>query len=283
MRGTIKKPTGAADVAQLLSQAASLSSQAADLAQHGQVDEALMLEQKADELRKQARKIASDTQKRESMPAAASVKEGVQPGADRGLGARAATIAALGELSVPSSPRTIADYAWARYGTRIDHRALPSLRRDEARSWSSTKSIRPVYVVPALEGNRFLPVRAKLALSDWPLERRMLGPWSERTDHLRATVHVAKQLAWLRNADPQAAARLELLLATYVASSFGTAQNDKSLDPAKVERAASAELETLGESDSRWRIDAAERARSLLSEEQLLWGASLPRIVAGRP
>ena len=164
-----------------------------------------------------------------------------------------------------------------RYGTQIDHRALPSLRRDEARSWSSTKSIRPVYVVPALEGNRFLPVRAKLALSDWSLERRLLGPWSERTDHLRATVQVAKLLLWLKEAEPQAAERLQTLLAMYAASSFGTAVNDKSPDPATIERAATAELDTIGESDRHWRTEAADRARRFLTDEQQLWGASLPR------
>ncbi len=278
MRGTTNHPKAGADIAQLLSQAAGLSRQAAELAERGQVNEALQIEQEADQIRRQARKVAADEQKNAAAPAAQSP----QAGENKGLGLRAATIAALGELAVPSSPRAISEYVSARYGTQIDHRALPSLRRDEARSWSSTKSIRPVYVVPALEGNRFLPVRAKLALSDWPLERRLLGPWSERTDHLRATVQVVKLLLWLKKADPQAAERLQTLLAMYAASSFGTAVNDKSPDPAKIERAATAELDTLGESDRRWRSEAADRARSFLTDEQLLWGASLPRIVATR-
>ncbi len=138
-------------------------------------------------------------------------------------------------------------------------------------------------MVPALEGNRFLPVRAKLALSDWPLERRLLGPWSERTDHLRATVQVAKQLSWLKKADPLASERLQALLAMYAASSFGTGIHEKSPDPEMIERAATAELETLGVSDSQWRSEAADRARRFLNDEQQLWGASLPRVVAIRP
>jgi hypothetical protein len=276
MRGSNRNPDVGTGIAQLLSRAAGLSRQAAELAEHGQVNEALQLEQEADQIRKQARKSAADAQKK----VAPSASQAAQASAEKGLGLRAATIAALGELGVPSSPRAIGEYVSARYGMQIDHRALPSLRRDEARSWTSTKSVRPVYVVPALEGNRFLPVRAKIALSDWPLERRLLGPWSERTDHLRATVQVAKQLLWLRKADPQAAERLQTLLAMYAASSFGAALSDKSPDPIKIERAATAELDTLGESDRRWRSEAAERARSFLTDEQLLWGASLPRIVA---
>ena len=280
MRGSVKESLTGMGVAQLLSQAAGLSQQAAKLAAGGRVTEALKLEQEADKLRKRARKIASQIETGRGGEAG-FVKQSM-PSPERGLGARVSTIAALSELGVPSSPRAIAEYVWARYGTRIDHRALPSLRRDEIRSWSSTKSIRPVYVVPALKGNRFLPVRAKLALSDWPLERRLLGPWSERADHLRATVQVAKQIVWLKGADPQAAERLESLLVMYVASSFGTSARDKSLDPAKVERAANAELNAIGESDSRWRAEAAERARGFLNEEQFLWGASLPQIVTSR-
>jgi len=276
MQGLTSTFKAGTDIARLLSEAAGLSRQAAELAERGQVNQALQLEQEADQIRKQARKVAADVQKKAAVVATSTS----QAGTEKGLGLRSATIAALGELGVPSSPRIIGEYVSARYGTQIDHRALPSLRRDEARSWSSTKSIRPVYVVPALEGNRFLPVRAKLALSDWPLERRLLGPWSERTDHLRATVQVAKQLVWLKKADPRAGERMQTLLAMYAASSFGIAPNDKSPDPAKIERAATAELDTLGESDRMWRSEAAERARGFLTDEQLLWGASLPRIVA---
>jgi len=272
MRRSPRKPNAAAEeVAQLLSRAADLSRQAADEAHRGRVNEALKLERDAEELRKRARKVASRVE-------AATDDVVSQTSSERGPSARASTIAALGELGVPSSPRAIAEYAWARYGTRIDHRALPSLRRDEVRSWSSTKSIRPVYIVPALEGNRFLPVRAKLTLSDWPFERRVIGPWSERTDHLRATIQIAKQVIWLRGVDPEAAKRSQSLLAMYTSSS----QNDKALDPAKVEQAAAAELDVIGEPDRRWRDQAAERARGFLNEEQLLWGAELPRIVTAR-
>lgn len=278
MQGSPKSQNAGTDLAQLLSRAAELLRQAADVAVHGKLDEALQLEQEADQIRRQARKIATESQKK----AAASALLPNQATSDKGLGLRAATIAALGELSVPSSPRTIAEYVSARYGTEIDHRALPSLRRDEARSWSSVKSNRPVYVVPALEGNRFLPVRAKLALSDWALERRLLGPWSERTDHLRATVQVAKQFLWLKKADRMAAERMQTLLAMYAASSFGAALHDKPADPDKVERAAIAELDTIGESDRQWRTEAAARARRFLNEEQMMWGASLPQVVAGR-
>jgi hypothetical protein len=264
------------DVAQLLSQAAVLSRQAADLAERGAVNEALELEREADQLRKRARKIASKINTNQRAAPSGPVESVAQANAERGPGARANTIAALGELGVPSSPRVIAEYVWARYGTRIDHRALPSLRRDEVRSWSSMKSIRPVYVVPALEGTRFLPVRAKLALSDWALERRVIGPWSERVDHLCATIQIAKQVIWLMSIDPEAAHRLEFLLTMYATT---TSTHDKPFDPAKVEQTANAELAAIGESDRRWRIEAAEKARSYLTEDQQLWGTSLPRIV----
>src|SRR5579863_2440436 len=141
MQGSTNQPTAGTAIAQLLSKAAELSRNAADLAQCGQVEQALQIEQEADQIRKQARKVAVDTQRK---AAGTTVTQGGQFSTDKGPGLRAATIAALGELAVPSAPRTISEYVLARYGTEIDHRALPSLRRDEARSWSSPKSIRPV-------------------------------------------------------------------------------------------------------------------------------------------
>ena len=272
MRGT---PSGT-DVAQLLSEAADLSRRAADLAKKGRVDDALEVERQADEIRKRARRIAAQSVPEGREPAAPPI---LKSDAERGPSARSSTIAALAELGVPTSPRALADYAFARFGTKIDHRALPSLRRDEVRAWASTRSNRAVYIVPALEGNRFLPVRAKLTLSEWPIERRLIGPWSERTDHLRATLQIAKQVLWLKRVEPSAGKRLEMLLAAYAASVLGAAQPRGSLDIAQVEKAANGELAEIGEADLRWRSEAAERARSFLNEEQLLWGASLPEIV----
>jgi hypothetical protein len=148
-------------------------------------------------------------------------------------------------------------------------------------SWSSPRTARTIYLVPALDGERFLAVRGKLSLAAWPLERRIVGPWSERADHLRATIQLASQLAWLSGVEPESAERLRKLVASYASSIPGSVIEGELLDSARVEEAAQAELNIIREQDARWRAEAAERARRLLGEEQLLWGASLPRVVHG--
>jgi hypothetical protein len=259
----------ASDVATLLAQAANISHRAADLAAEGRVDAALELEREADELRKRARLI-----KRPERRSAAN-----ESPTETGQSARAVTIAALGEIGVPASPRAIAEYAWVRFGTRLDHRALASLRRDEWRAWSSPRSFRAVYLVPALEGHRFLAVRGKLARSDWSLDRRLIGPWSERADHLTATLHLARQLQWLSSVEPRAADRLGNLLRVYSATVGGAPHQGDLVDAKEIERSAQAELGVIGDRDATWRSEASERATGLLNEQQLLWGATPPRLV----
>jgi hypothetical protein len=262
-------PSQTSDIAALLAQAAKVAQQAAKLAATGRVTEALDLDRQADALRQKAREVAAE-------PVAEVSRD---DGSDRAQSARAMTIAALGEIGVPSSPRAIAEYAWARFRTRLDYRGLASLRRDEWRAWSSPRSSRAVYLVPALEGQRFLAVRGKLALSDWPLERRLIGPWSERADHLVATLHLAKQLEWLSRIDPAGAEGLRTLVRLHAATVSGVPHERDAVDAHQIQHAIEAELAVIGDRDIEWRTEAAQRAVGFLTEEQQLWGAALPRIV----
>jgi hypothetical protein len=165
----------------------------------------------------------------------------------------------------------IADYAEARFGERIEPRAFAAIRRDERRAWGSS-SARPTYVVPALEGRFYQPIRGLLALSNWPPERRLVGPWSERADHLAATAQLARQLAWLNDRDPEVAERLAPIVAGMARSIPGAIEGDE-VDTARVEAAAEAEREALLQRDEIWRREAAARARGQLSDDELLWGA----------
>jgi hypothetical protein len=270
------------DAATLIQRAAELSARAAELAVAGNVDEALDVEAEADQLRRRAR--AAATRRRQSDdPMARAAARLPSPSV------REVTIAALGEIGVPVAPRVVTSYARARFGADLDHRALASLRRDEARAWQSSRTARTgqsrrtdraVYVVPALEGRRFLQVRGKVALSTWPLEQRILGPWSERADHLTATINLARQLAWLAETDTASAERLADLVAASAATIPGAAEDHARPDAARVEAAAQAELEVLGPEDRAWRTEAAARARAQLDEAQQLWGAAPPAVVS---
>lgn len=187
--------------------------------------------------------------------------------------ARQAVTGSLAEIGVPCRARLVTDYAEARFGERVEPRTFAGLRRDERRAWDKG-SARPTYVVPALEGRFYQPIRGLLALSDWPLERRLIGPWSERADHLAATAQLARQLAWLHDRDPQAARRLAPVVAG-MAESIPGALDGAEVDTARVESAAESEWAALAARDEPWRREAASRAREQLTPEQQLWGATV--------
>jgi hypothetical protein len=193
--------------------------------------------------------------------------------------ARQAVISALAEIGVPCRAKLVAEYVEARFGQAVEPRTFAGLRRDERRAWSSS-SARPAYIVPALEGRFYQPIRGLLALSDWMLERRLVGPWSERADHLTATAQLARQLAWLNGRDAEAAKRLAPVVAG-MARSIPGAVEGREVDTARVEAAAEAEREALAARDEAWRSDAASRARTQLGEEQQLWGATVGVVVQG--
>lgn len=193
--------------------------------------------------------------------------------------ARQTVTAVLAEIGVPARARLVSEYAEARFGEQIESRALSALRRDERRAWASSSS-RPTYVVPALEGRFFQPIRGLLALSDWPMERRLVGPWSERTDHLAATAQLARQLAWLNERDRGVAERLAPVVAGMARSIPGALEGQK-VDTARVEAAAEAERAELAARDEPWREEAAARARQQLSQEQQLWGVQMRLVSEG--
>ena len=194
--------------------------------------------------------------------------------------ARQAVAGALAEIGVPSRARLVADYAEARFGERVETRAFAGIRRDERRAWDKG-STKPTYIVPALEGRFYQPIRGLLALSDWPLERRLIGPWSERADHLSATAQLARQLAWLNERDPQGAKRLAPVVAS-MARSIPGAVDGGIVATARVEAGAEAERIALAANDEPWRREAAARARGQLAEEQQLWGTTVGVVISDR-
>ena len=193
--------------------------------------------------------------------------------------ARQVVAGALAEIGVACRARIVTEYAEARFGPRVEPRTLAALRRDERRAWNKS-SARPTFIVPALDGRYFQPVRGLLTLSDWPLERRLLGPWSERADHLAATAQLARQLAWLSGRDTAVAERLAPVVADMAASIPG-AIDGAGLDTARVAEAAEAERRPLADRDEPWRRDAASRARNQLPLEQQLWGTTIEVVAEG--
>jgi hypothetical protein len=111
--------------------------------------------------------------------------------------------------------------------------------RDEERSFRAAPYSRPYYLCTALTADLLAPARGLLAVSTWPMERRVIGPLSPRVNYLEAAIRVVESL--LRVSKPSQAA--ERLLRRFAANIPGAIDGAKLKDPHLVVAAAHAELE----------------------------------------
>lgn len=246
-----------ARAAELLSESAGLTRQAAGALASGDLAAAEALEVRADELRRQARLMIART-----------VRRSRSVGGGR-LTAREQAISALAEMGVPSPPREIAEFHEARFSSGLDARALASVRRDEAAAWDRDPSSRAAFLVPALDVRFFRPVRGPLTLSSWDLEQRLLGASSPRVDHLRLTIRLAELAERL---DWETGQALTAMAARYAQTIPGATDAGHDADPHVIADAARRELQILAPQDDEERTSAAARAREQLQEAELMWG-----------
>ncbi|MFH8441453.1 hypothetical protein ACH4D3_09520 [Streptomyces sp. NPDC018026] len=177
-------------------------------------------------------------------------------------------------LGAPASPKLISSTYEAFFTEPLVATKLASLRRDEERSFSAQGYARPYYICAALTHDRLVPARGLLALSTWPVERRIIGPLSPRADFLTHAVGTAEQLQRLSKAGhpaPDAAWRLLRRFALTIPGAFDAAASEP--DPARVISAAHAEAAVHQQEDDQQRRTAAQRARSQLADVQQLFGA----------
>jgi hypothetical protein len=188
---------------------------------------------------------------------------------------------ALSLLQVPAAPKLIATVHEAFFGATFPTSRVTSLKRDEERSFRAAPFARPYYICAALSADYLAPSRGLLAVSTWPLERRVIGSLSPRVDFLTAAIRVAEAIE--RIPEPPPAARR--LLQRFSASIPGASSSGGSTDPATVKQAAVAELAVHEDTDDRARGEAAVRARLLAGAEQLFGTMSfraLAKETAGR-
>jgi hypothetical protein len=178
---------------------------------------------------------------------------------------------ALTLLAVPAAPKLVSAVHEAFFTDLIPSVRLTSLRRDEERSFRSAPFARPYYLCAALTAELLAPARGQLAVSTWPLDRRVIGPLSPRVNYLSAAIRVAE--SFLRIPGPGPAA--QRLLWRFAANIPGASGGARSMDPAKVARAAQAELEIHAAGDLAVRTTAAARARRQLDDAAQLFGSRL--------
>jgi hypothetical protein len=178
---------------------------------------------------------------------------------------------ALSLLTVAAAPKLIATVHEAFFASTFATSRVTSLRRDEERSFRAAPFARPYYVCAALTADLLAPARGLLAISTWPLERRVIGPLSSRVDFLTAAIQVAEALDRLPGPAPDP----RRLLWRFAASIPGTADNLLRLEPGRVARAARAELRVHEAVDLDVRRPAAERVRRQLDDAAQLFGSRL--------
>jgi hypothetical protein len=100
----------------------------------------------------------------------------------------------LSLLQVPAAPKLIATVHGAFFGATFPTTRLTSLKRDEERSFRAAPFARPYYICAALSADYLTPARGLLAISTWPMERRVIGSLSPRVDFLTAAVRVAEAI-----------------------------------------------------------------------------------------
>ena len=190
---------------------------------------------------------------------------------------------ALSLLQVPAAPKLIATVHEAFFGSTFPTTRVTSLKRDEERSFRTAPFARPYYICAALSADYLSPSRGLLAVSTWPMERRVIGSLSPRTDFLTAAIRVADAIE--RIPTPPLTARR--LLQRFAASIPGAAPSSgptlasvspDQVKPDVVRQAADAELSVHANADSRMRKEAADRARRQLADAEQLFGTRLPPV-----
>ncbi|WP_228898690.1 hypothetical protein [Streptomyces sp. DH1] len=181
---------------------------------------------------------------------------------------------ALTLLGAPASPKLISSTYEAFFTEPLIATKLASLRRDEERSFTAQGYARPYYICAALTHDRLVPARGLLALSTWPVERRIIGPLSPRVDFLTHAVGTAEQIQRLTAAGhpaPDTAWRLLRRFALTIPGACDAAAPQP--EPARVIAAAHTEAAVHQQEDDQQRQAAAQRARSQLADVQQLFGA----------
>ena len=187
---------------------------------------------------------------------------------------------ALTILGAPASPKLISATYQAFFEGQLATTKLASLRRDEERSFTSQKHARPYYICAALNHDRLNPARGLLAVSTWPLERRVIAPLSPRADFLAHAIGTGEQIRRLALTGRQPSDDALRLLRRFAFNIPG-AYDGGEPDPARVITSARAEAAVHRTADDAERRSGAERARDQLSDAQQLFGAAPLRDVLG--
>ncbi|WP_067859079.1 hypothetical protein [Nocardia shimofusensis] len=178
---------------------------------------------------------------------------------------------ALTLLGAPATPKLVLGVHEAFFSGELIPARLTSLRRDEERSFRSAPQARPYYICSALTTDLLAPARGLLAVSTWPLDKRMIGPLSPRVDLLNCTIRLAEHMA----AQPSTDRRAQRVLWKLAISIPGVRGGPDTIDHADVIDCATRELSVHQAEDAARRAEAAQRANNRLDHTAQLFGVRL--------
>jgi hypothetical protein len=189
----------------------------------------------------------------------------------RSLPKRDAIVVGLEKVGVPSSPARIAGIIREFFGLIVSTSQFASFRKADERSYHRGPRSR-VYIVPALSAADLSGMAGTVTLSDWPLERRIIGGYSQRADALRA---IATAYKTYQETQDGASAAIMRLVARELPS---IAKHAPDLDA--MGKAAAAGLTEIDAADTEERRAAAHRAGNLDPATQLFGRAPLTLVDA---
>ncbi|MFI1200406.1 hypothetical protein ACH4VR_13290 [Streptomyces sp. NPDC020883] len=170
-------------------------------------------------------------------------------------------------LTVPAAPKLVSQVHEAFFSGPLNTARLAAVRRDDERSFRSSPYARAWYICAALTSDLLAPARALLALSTWPLERRVVGPLTHRVHFLTSALRLA-EAAQARADGSLMQEPMRRLLLHYTRNIPGCPTQEP-LDLDALRRATAAELAIHAADDADARAEAARRAQELLDVEQL--------------
>ncbi|MGQ5649910.1 hypothetical protein ACUJ8H_07575 [Streptomyces sp. EKR5.2] len=197
----------------------------------------------------------------------------VSPRPPQGVPVREQVHQALTILGAPAAPKLISATYEAFFAEPLVTTKLASLRRDEERSFTSQRHSRPYYICAALTHDRLAPARGLLAVSSWPLGRRIIAPLSPRTDFLTHAIETAEHMQRLTAVGLPPSEEAWRLLRRFAFNIPGAYESGEP-DPGQVISAARREAAVHQETDDSQRQSAATRARAQLNDAQELFGVS---------
>jgi hypothetical protein len=189
----------------------------------------------------------------------------------RSLPKRDAIVIGLEKVGVPSSPARISAIARDLFGLIVSASQFASFRKADERSYRRGPRNR-VYIVPALAAADLSGMAGTVTLSDWPLEQRVIGGYSQRADALRAIANAYK--TYRKTSDAGSAAIMRIIAREL--PSIGKHAPD--LDA--MGRTAAADLEKIDDADREERRAAALRAAQFDPATQLFGRAPLALVGA---